>query len=322
MNKTLMTMLAALVLPLAAHAADLNAWSPQEVEHPSSVSLQSFLDRIKSIDGEHFTPKFQPVASVANQAVLLKNLRSGDLGVAVLNGSAISKLAPSAQVLQLPFIFRDSKQMFGVLDGDIGKTIEKELRDKGVVLLGWYDGGTRSFYLHNKPARATADFQGLKVRVPNRADLKNLITVMGGTPVPLPYDGVNAAFDSGVINSAENDLVSYEADQHYKHAKYVLMSNHFVQFEALVMSEAVWKTLSDADKKAFRDAAKESAMADRDLWAKRTVAARAKLEKEGVKFIDPGSAAPFISRVSEIYKPFMDNPATSSVLLRLMTERG
>lgn len=322
MKKILVSILATVLLPASALAAEFAAWSPQAPEHPSSLALQSFLDKVKDIDGERFTPKFEPVSAIGDQNKLFKALRTGELSASVLTSSAVAKLAPSAQVLQLPFIFRDSKQMFAVLDGDIGKNVEKELREKGLVVLGWYDGGTRSFYMRNKPSHSTADFQGLKVRIPNRTDLKNLVTVLGGSPVVMGYDKVNAALESQEVDSAENDLLSYEADQHYKNAKYFVMSNHFVQFEALVVSDAVWKQLSDADKKAFRAAARESAMADRDMWTKRMAAARTKLEKEGVKFIDPRNSTAYISRVSSIYKPFMDNPATSATLLRLMTERG
>jgi len=140
--------------------------------------------------------------------------------------------------------------------------------------------------------------------------------------MPVAYQDVNTAFDAGSIDAAENDLVSYEADQHYKRAKYFLISNHFVQFEALVVSSAVWNQLSDAEKKAFREAGRESAIIDRELWAKRLVATRIKLEKEGVKFIEQRDGTPFISRVADLYKPYIENPSTSALLLRLMTERS
>lgn len=322
MKKSVSLLIASLLFSISARAAELSAWSAQPGEHPSTVALQQFLGKLKESSSEHFDSKLLPPASVGDQNKLIKALQSGEIGVAVIAGSTIGKISLNAQVLQLPFIFRDTKQMFGVLEGEVGKAIEKDFRDKGMVLVGWYDGGARSFYMRNKPLRSTADFQGLKVRIPNRTDTRNLINTLGGSPTPLAYQEVNAAFDAGSIDAAENDLVSYEADQHYKRAKYFLVSNHFVQFEALVVSNAIWSKLSDAEKKTIGEAGRESAIADRELWTKRLAATRSRLEKEGVKFIEQRDGTPFISRLAGIYKPYIDNPATSALLLRLMTERS
>jgi len=135
---------AAVLFSVSAQAADLNAWSAQPAEHPSTIALQQFLGKVKESSGEHFDNKLLPPAAAGDQNKLLKSLQTGEIGVAVLTSGTISKISPSAQVLQLPFIFRDTKQMFGVLDGDVGKAMEKDFRDKGMILIGWYDGGARA----------------------------------------------------------------------------------------------------------------------------------------------------------------------------------
>jgi TRAP-type C4-dicarboxylate transport system substrate-binding protein len=189
-------------------------------------------------------------------------------------------------------------------------------------VLGWYDGGSRSFYMRNRPVRSVNDLEGLKVRIPNRADLRETVSALGGVPQMLSYQDVNAAFDAGAIDAAENDLLSYEADQHYKRAKYFVTSNHAVQYETLVVSAVVWNKLSETERAGLREAGRDSALADREIWAKRMVAARTRLEKEGVKFIEQRDSMAFASRVSASYKPFMENPVTASLLLRLMTAKS
>jgi len=308
-------------LSLACGAADLNAWSPQPEQHPTTIALQGMLNRLKE-NGSHFDASLMPVEAASNQNKLIAGLQSGEIGVAVLTSSTVMRLAPQAKVLALPFLFRDAKQMFKQLDGDVGKELEKAMADKGVIVLGWYDGGSRSFYMRNRPANSANDLEGLKVRIPNRADLRETVSSLGGVPQMLSYQEVNAAFDSGAIDAAENDLLSYEADQHYKRAKYFMTSNHSVQYETLVVSAAVWNKLSDAERTGLREAGRDSVQADREIWAKRMAAARVHLEKEGVKFIDQRGSTAFASRVSASYKPFMENPATASLLLRLMTAKS
>jgi TRAP-type C4-dicarboxylate transport system substrate-binding protein len=310
-----------LSLSVSAHAAELSAWSPQPEDHPTSLAMQNFLLQAKDIDGHHDL-KILPISAAGDQNKLIRSLQSGDINVAVLTASTVTKLVPKAKVLQLPFLFRDAKQMFVQLDGQVGKEIEAEMAAKGMIVLGWYDGGTRSLYLRNKPPASLYELSGLKLRIPNRGDLRQMVTALGGEPEILAYENVTGALDAGSIDGAENDMLSYEADQHYKHARYFVQSNHSVQFEALVVSAVLWNHLSEAGRKSMQDAGRASAQSDRDMWGKRMLAARTRLEKDGVKFIDLRDNTVFFSHVSESYKPYIENPKTSDLLLRLMTARG
>ncbi|GAB2890552.1 TRAP transporter substrate-binding protein [Uliginosibacterium flavum] len=311
----------ALSLSISAQAADLTAWSPQPEEHPTTIALQGMLKRLKETSSR-LDSSLMPVAAASNQNKLIAGLQSGEIGVAVITPSTVARLAPQARVLALPFLFRDSKQMFKQLDGEVGKELEQSMATQGVVLLGWYDGGTRSFYMRNRPPRSISDLDGLKVRIPNRADLRETVSALGGVPQVLAYQDVNAAFEAGNIDAAENDLLSYEADQHYKRAKFFVTTSHAVQYEALVVSAVVWNKLSDAERAGLREAGRDSALADREIWAKRMIAARMRLEKEGVKFVDQRDSMAFASRVTATYKPYMENPVTAPLLLKLMTAKG
>ncbi len=311
--------LALLLLSFSAGAAELKLWSPQPAQHPTTAALQGVAERVSRTSGR-FEGKLLPSGG-KKQSELLGELKSGEIGVAVLTGPTLARLVPTAGVLQLPFVFRDSKQMFAVLDGEVGKEIERNLEAQGLVALGWLNGGARSFYMREKPA-SLSDMQSAKVRIPNRADLKTLVSSLGGTPVVMPYDGVPSAFEAGDIDIAENDLLSYEADQHYKRAKYFVQTNHFVQFEALVVSSTVWAQLTEAERKGLREAGRAAAQSNRETWNRRLAAAQKRLEKEGVKFIEVRDNTVMASRVSAVFKPYMENPETSSLLLRLLTMRS
>lgn len=310
----------ALSLSISAQAADLTAWSPQIEAHPTTVALRSFLGEYQKITGETES-RIIPTAEFKDQAKLLESIRKGQLGVAVLTGSAIGRMAPMADVMRLPFILKNTQQMFGYLEGELGQDMDARMRAQGIVLLGWYDGGARAFYSRSKLG-SVAELKDVKIRVPSRQDLKSLVSSLGGTPLDLPYKDVNAAFESGRIDAAENDLLSYQTEQHFKRAKYYYPNNnHSVQFEALVVSKLVWDKLSDAQRSAVMAAGKASARLDRDIWVQRTASARKLLEKEGVTFVQYGDSSVLLSRVAAIYKPYMHDPATSALLLRLMTTR-
>lgn len=309
-----------LLYPVSVPAAELVYWSPQSAEHPSTLALKGFISRLQGVDKSFEAARLLSQKDGGSQSQLVRAVQQGSIGVAVMNAGTIERVVPEAKVLSLPFLFRDSRQLFSQLDGEAGHSIEQMLAAKGLILLGWFDGGSRSFYLRDRP-KSIADLQTARVRIPDRSDLRTLVSTLGGTPMPLAYDRVNAALDDGTIDGAENDLLSYEADQHYKHARYFVTSSHFVQFEALVVSAEVWKLLSDDSRNVLREAGRAAAQADRDMWGKRLQQAHLRLEKEGVKFIDTSGSA-VSARVSALYRPYLENPATSTLLLRLMTSRS
>lgn len=321
MRKTLSALSLALSLlaPLAGQAAEVLYWSPQSEEHPSTLALKGFVGKLQAVEPAFAEAHLLAPKDGGSQSQLTRAVQEGKITVAVMNGPTVARLAPEAAVLSLPFLFRDSRALFAQLDGEVGKSLEQRLAAKGLILLGWFDGGSRSLYLRDKP-QSLSDLATAKVRVPDRTDLKNLISTLGGTPTTIAYGQVNAALDNGSIDGAENDILSYEADQHYKHARYFVSNSHFVQFEALVMSAEVWKTLSDDARQALREAGRAAALSDREMWTRRSLQARARLEKEGVKFIETTSA--INSRVAPLYRPYMENPVTSPLLVRLMTSHG
>lgn len=305
----------------SARAADLPIWSSEPEDHPSTQSLRIFAEQAANVNA-HASLKVLPTAAVSSNANLIAQLQNGQIGIAVIKAASVAKMVPEAKVLQLPFLFKDSRQMFAQLDGSVGDEIKAQMANKGVVVLGWYYAGTRSLFLRNRPPASLSQLSGLKVRIANRFDLRQMVSALGGKPEVLPYQDVNAALDAGTIDGAENDLLSYESSQQYKHAPFFVQSNHAVQFETLVISSVIWNKLSDSERKKLQAAAKASVLSDRDMWAKRVTAARTHLEKEGVKFIDLHDNTVLFSHVSNSYRPYIENPKTSGLLLRLMTARS
>ncbi|MEN3110034.1 TRAP transporter substrate-binding protein DctP [Uliginosibacterium paludis] len=310
----------ALALNLSAQAAPLAAWSPQTDDHPSTVALRGFLEKVQQVTGGE-AAEVLPVTAGKDQKKLLADISKGDVGAAVITAGIISRVAPMAKVMTLPFIMRNSRQMFGLLDGQVGQDMTAKLDAAGMVVLGWYDGGSRAIYSRDKLGSIGA-LKDVKIRIPGRRDLSNLVSSLGGKPLELAYKEVNGAFEAGKIDAAENDLLSYETEGHYKRARYFyLNNNHVVQFEALVVSKVWWNKLSAAQREGLRKAGLESASHDRDLWSQRMAKARTRLEKEGVKFVEYGDSSMLLSRLTPVYRPYMDNPETRDLMIRLMTTR-
>lgn len=308
----------------SAHAAELKGWVRQSEAYPNHQGLKFFFGQVKTASNGKFDGGTVLGADKINsQKAGFEAYKKGELDVAVLSNASLMQAVPEVEVLSLPFMFRDSAHMLQTLDGEIGKGIEKSLAAKGVIVLAWYDGGARNFYTKTKPARFPSDFQGMKVRVAAvNGYVKNMVSALSAEAVPLPYEQVVNALENGTIDGAENDIISYELEGHYKQAKHYFFSNHSVQPEALVVSTQLWAKLSPAERQMFLTAARESAKFERDTWETKRVALKTKLEKEGVKFYELKNSTGFVSRMKSVYDPVLKNQDASSLMFNIMTLRS
>lgn len=303
----------------AGTAADIKGWVLESQDYPKHQGMQYFFERLKARSNGKFDGKVLWRESLGDQKAALPLFQKGEVDVAVLSNAPLYQAVPEMEVLSLPFIFKNTDHMLKTLDGEVGQGLERSLAAKGFIVLAWYDGGSRSFFSRNKPLRNASDFNHLKVRVANKPELKRMVTALGGEPNTLAYDKVKGALESGEIDVAENDMISYQLSEQYKFAKYYVISNHSVAPEAMVVSTQLWQKLSPAERDIFRQTARDSAARMRVLWVKKNQAVRAKLEKEGVKFYDMNDNSGFVSRLRSVYNPVLANPKSGELMLKVMS---
>ncbi|MFA9438126.1 TRAP transporter substrate-binding protein DctP [Uliginosibacterium sp. sgz301328] len=311
-----------LALPALAHADPLKGWVQGSEEFPSHQGLKLFMDEVKAKTGGKFEGQIQTKDTLGDIYKALPLVDKGQLDVAVISNTPMYKAVPEMEVLSLPFMFSDTRGMMKALDGELGKGLEKKLATKSFIVLGWYDGGSRSFYLKTKPTGYATDIEGKTLRVADREALRTMVTSLGGSAVMMPLNQMPKAFTSNELDGAETDIFTYAKEEHFKYAPYFLVSNHSMQPEALIVSTQLWAKLSEAEKKVFLEAGHNSAVAMRELWARQSATLRAKLEKQGVKFLDLKNQTSFISRMRQVYQPILNKPDASELMLRIMTTRG
>lgn len=305
----------------AAHAqSELRAWNIHPDGYPVTVALQHFAAQVQQSTQGRIRVAVHSNASLGDQPKAVQMMKAGELDLAEFSLGPLSEAAPSTKALTLPFLFRDSKHMFRQLDGKLGARFEAKLKEAGYVVLGWYDGGARSFYCVNKPVRHPQDFAGLRIRVQQSETAIEMVKLLGATPVVLPYKDVAEALRDGRIDCAENNLPSYESAGHAKHAKHLYLSNHVVSPEALVMSTKAWERLAPDDQARFQDAGRKSALKMRELWNQRVDEARAATAKQGSQFAAMTDHGPLLNRMRPLHQKYMNDPQIREELFTILTD--
>ncbi|MEZ5845659.1 MAG: TRAP transporter substrate-binding protein [Geminicoccaceae bacterium] len=297
----------AVVAPAAAQ--QMKAWNIHPEGYPNTVALDKFAELVDEKSGGRMTVQNFHGGVLGSQPDAVEQVRLGGIEIGNFNLGPIGPVVPAANVVSLPFIFRDTGHMFRALEGDAGKAISDAMAEKGLVVLGWYDSGARSFYNSKHPIEKPADVEGLKVRVMNNDLYSGMIEALGGNPSPMAFSEVYQSLKTGVVDGAENNWPSYESTGHFEVAGYYSLSQHLIIPECVCINADVYSGLSAEDQEILRSAAEESAVLQRELWKERADASRAKVMEGGVQFNEIPDKKPFQDAMAPVYETYLEaNP--------------
>ena len=294
---------------VSAQAKDWKGWNIHVAGYPNTVAMDRFAELLKDKSGGRMTLKMYHSGTLGSQPDAIEQVRMGGLEIGNFNLGPLGPIVPEANVVSLPFIFKNTDHMWRVLDGKAGDIINEGMTKFGLVPLAWYDAGARSFYNSIKPINQPADVTGMKVRVMNNDLYSGMISALGGNPSPMAFAEVYQSLKTGVVDGAENNWPSYESTGHYEVAAFYSNSQHLIIPETLCINAAVYKKLSAEDQKILKEAAQESAMLQRKLWKEREKASEKKVLAGGVKLNQIPDKSAFQAAMKPVYDKYLaDNP--------------
>jgi tripartite ATP-independent transporter DctP family solute receptor len=216
--------------------------------------------------------------------------------------SPLVSVYPPIGVLSMPYVFRSQNHMWDVLNGSVGQHFLGSVQSVGLVGLTYFDAGARNFYA-NKPLRSVADLKGLKIRVQPNPIMVNVVRLLRATGTPIDYGEVYSALQTGVIDGAENNIPSWISASHFEVAKYMIKDGHLRLPEVLVVNKKFWDSLSDQDKAAVREAAREATQFQIKVWNEAEDKYLAQAKAKGCIILE-ANVAEFQAAVEPLYKDY------------------
>lgn len=288
---------AQVVLRLAENQPDTN---------PVTIAMMRFAELAEEYsDGDVQVQVFSG-GQLGPEPETIEQAQAGIIDLTRVNSVGLANVSPSMGAFTLPYIFAGWDHKYRVLDGPIGDEVRADLSDVGLVGFPFMEAGSRSFYtVANKPLASMADLKGLKIRVQPAPISIRMIELLGAVPTPMNYGEVYSALQTGVIDGAENDYVSYHTSGHYEVAPNFLEDEHLSPPAILLMNKARYDGLSNTQRAAVDRAAQEAAMFERDLMRKANEDARKTVEAGGATVTEIDNA-PFREAVAPIYEEFPD----------------
>jgi TRAP-type transport system periplasmic protein len=180
--------------------------------------------------------------------------------------------------------------------------IEDTVQGAHVIAVGTL--GLRNMY-SKKPIGKIEDMKGLKVRVQATATEDLMFPVYGAQTVHMPFGSVYTSLQTGVVDVAENGVNVYLANKHYEVAPVLSMTEHEANNNLIWVSDKLWKSLSDEQKKWVQAAAAEVNTREPALALQLEHQSADKLKAIGVKIVDNVDKSGF----QKLAEPYLDKLA-------------
>lgn len=226
----------------------------QQPNHPQYLALDAMGDRIKErTDGAYDIEVF-PNETLGSQKETIELVQSGTIEFAMVASPLMESYNADFVVFNLPFTF-DSQdhQRATTNDPEIVTDLYSSLDDQNLHVLGAFHGGIRSMYNSIKPIETPEDMAGMKIRVIESETNIEMMSLLGASGTPMGMGDVYTAIQSGVIDGAENNELTYANVKHTEVAKYYSYTKHLMLPDYLITNPAVMDGLPDDVQKIFAE---------------------------------------------------------------------
>lgn len=285
-------------------------------DHPVHEAMVFMADRAAELSDGKLLIEVYPAEQLGSEQQCVELVQIGSLAITKISAAVMESFTDAYKVFGLPYIFISKEHAFKVMDGEIGKDLLLSTENKWIRGLCYYDAGSRSFYTKMKPITHPDDLSGMKMRVMRSITAVEMMKALGGSATPITWGELYTALQSGVVDGAENNPPSLYTSRHYEVCKYYSLDEHTTIPDVLVISKKIWDKLSEQEQKWVQQAADESAVLERKLWAESEKKSLEEVQKAGVKINYPDKT-PFIEKVQPLLESYRNNEVIYSYIKRI-----
>ena len=229
-------------------------------------------------------------AVLGEEKATIEQAQFGGIDLIRVNISPLAEFSDNFNAILFPYIFANREHYWKVMDSEeVGKALltSDEMQNAGLYGLCYYDNGTRNFFFTEASVHTPADMAKLTVRVQESSLMIGMVKAMGADPTAMAASELYGALQTGVVQGAENNLPWYLSMSLNEVAPLITMDEHNRSADLLIISKMTMDKLTEDQMKAIQEAADESSLYQRELWAQSEEESRNECIAKGCTIIDP-----------------------------------
>jgi tripartite ATP-independent transporter DctP family solute receptor len=263
----------------------------QTIDNPEAKTLQYLSDLLYDATEGRYSIEVYPDAQLGSQGETLEQVTMGTLDMTLVANSEIENYASDFAIIGTPYVYdsiehQETVFLSGALD-DLFATTEQY----GFTVLSAYSLGARNLYTRDKAVTTPEELAGMKIRVMNSETCIAMMNAMGGVGTAMAQGDVYSAIQTGTLDGAENNIITYVDLVQYEVAPYYNYTGHLMIPDELCINSDVLASMSEEDQAALKECATASITYMFDLCDELRADYVAKAEEMGVIFSEADVSA-------------------------------
>ncbi|MDA0685082.1 MAG: TRAP transporter substrate-binding protein [Bacteroidetes bacterium] len=222
---------------------------------------------VEARTGGKYQVRMFPAMMLGSGTQMVEQTQAGALEVSILPTAWIAPLAPSVQVLDLPFLFPSREVAYRVIDGPVGREILAPLEKVNIQGVTFWESGFKQF-TGNFPIREPRDYSGKKIRTMPAPVIQEQFRAFGSTPVALDFKELYSALQQRVVDGQDYPIATISLMKFYEVQRHITISDHgFLAY--VFMFNKRWLDAQPAEmRQILVDSAREAGRYQRELIVK------------------------------------------------------
>lgn len=222
------------------------------IDHPENQMALLVGRILEQRTNGRITLKLYPNFQMGTGHEMMEYMISGTLA---LNSGNFYDFVPIFMIAQMPYIWKSMDHVYSVYeDPYVKELIEKAAEQVGIRMLDVCKYGWRFVTTTKVPINSVEDMKGLKLRIPMTDAHREWAAAMGANATPMDFGEVYLGLKQGVVDGQDNPLPTIDDAKFYEVQKYLVNTKHMLSHNFILMSEKIWKSLSEEDQQILQDA--------------------------------------------------------------------
>ena len=196
--------------------------------------------------------KFYPGGVSGDEIDVIRKMRIGQVHAAGFTGVGLGEILPEVRVLDLPFLFRNDKEIEHIYE-KMNDYFIARFAEKGYVLLGWVPVGWVHFF-SSEPVSSVASLRPQKAWMWEGDPLvQATYSGLGVSPHPLSVTDVLLSLQTGMVDTVYASPMGALALQWYTKVKYMSELRMANATGGVLMTKRMFDRLPAKHQKAVRE---------------------------------------------------------------------
>ena len=240
---------------LALHAQVIKIGSIAPDRSPWNDALKELAREWEAISKGQVKLKIYPGGIVGSEDDMIRKMKVGTLGGAVLTNIGLTKIDRDAFVLSTPFMFSSEKEMEYVM-GQLIPTFEKHIQEKGFKVILWTMSGWVNFF-SKKKVLYPEDLKNQKLSFSTgEPEMEQAWKKSGYYIVPCELKDLMMALESGMVDAFYLPPLLAGSGQYFPLAPHMCSLKIAPLVGGMVIMDKLWEKIPDVYKQPMMDVVK------------------------------------------------------------------